>query len=513
VKRRLSTILVADMVGYSRAMREDEDGTAARFRSVLDDVVRPAIADNTGRIFKLTGDGILAEFDSVVHGVSAALTIQRSHGHEAVQFRIGVNSGDVLIDGSDVIGDGVNVAARLEGVAEPGGVCISDAVHELVRDRLNVTFSSGGSVELKNLGRPMRIWHWISSAEEQKDQSPDKLDKGNVVAAPISKPSIAVLPFANLSADEEQAVFADGMTEEITTGLSRIPWFFVIARPSAHVYKNSNLDPARIAQELNVTYLVVGSVRRAGARLRVSAQLIDASTGTQLWADRYDGNVEDIFDMQDDVTEAVVGAIAPEFLMSEVRRAQRKDVSQLDAWECVMRGRAHLWRMGREDSALAVEFFERAIAVSPDDAFGAGDLSIALLLQAYHHWTDDPAQAMAGMITMADKAVAADPSEPWGLVAQTIANIFAHRWDSILPSADRAVVVSPGFAPAIAMRGMGMLILGDTQNGLDEVQRARRLSPRDGMTGFFLMGLYWGYFTQGDYDQAQIGRASCRERV
>jgi len=286
--------------------------------------------------------------------VSAALTIQQSRGHDQVQFRIGVNSGDVLIDGSDIVGDGVNVAARLEGVAEPGGVCISDAVHELVRDRLNVSFSSGGSVELKNLGRPLRIWHWIAASDAQKDQYPDVPDKGEGIAAPISKPSIAVLPFANLSGDEEQEVFADGMTEEITTGLSRIPWFYVIARPSAHVYKNSSLDPTKIAQELNVTYLVVGSVRRAGSRLRVSAQLIDASTGTQLWADRYDGNVEDIFDMQDNVTEAVVGSIAPEFLMSEMRRAQRKDVTQLDAWECVMRGRAHLWRMSRKDSAIAV---------------------------------------------------------------------------------------------------------------------------------------------------------------
>lgn len=483
-------------------MREDEDGTAARFRSVLDEVVRPAVADNTGRIVKLTGDGILAEFDSVVHGVSAALTIQQSPGDGVIQFRIGVNSGDVLTDGSDIVGDGVNVAARLEGVAEPGGVCISDTVHELVRDRMNVRFSSGGSVELKNLGRPMRIWHWSASFAEQQPQSPNVPDRGEVVVAPISKPSISVLPFANLSGDDEQAVFADGMTEEITTGLSRIPWFYVIARPSAHVYKDSGLELTKIAQELNVTYLVVGSVRRAGSRLRVSAQLIDASTGTQLWADRYDGNVEDIFEMQDNVTEAVVGAIAPEFMMSEMRRAQRKDVTQLDAWECVMRGRSHLWRMSRKDSAIAVDFFERAIATSPDDAFGAGDLSIALLLQAYYDWTDDPAKALAGMITMADKAVAADPSEPWGLVAQTVANIFAHRWDLVLPSADRAVEVSPGFAPAIAMRGMGLILLGDHQYGIDEALRARRLSPRDGMTGFFLMCLFWGYFTLGDYDQA-----------
>ena len=500
MKRRLSTILVADMVGYSRAMRADEEGTAAAFRAVLEAVIEPAVADNGGRIVKLTGDGVLAEFDSVVLGVSAALSIQQSMQNEAIEFRIGVNSGDVLIDGQDILGDGVNVAARLEGAAQPGGVCISDAVHEQVRDRLNVDFTSGGAVDLKNLGRPLTVWHWQAGGVDPDRARAAENETGQPV--PIRKPSIAVLPFENLSTDEEQAVFADGMTEEITTALSRIPWFYVIARPSAAVYKDSDLGLSAIAHELHVTYLVVGSVRRGGARLRVSAQLIDARVDTQLWADRYDGNVEDIFDMQDEVTGAVVGAIAPEFLISEAQKAQRKDVSQLDAWECVMRGRALLWRMNREDLSGAIDLFQRAIAASPDNVFGAGDLVIALLLQSYYGWADNPEQVVGEMVTLADKAVEADPSEPWALVAKALASLFSHRWEAVLPAAERAVQVSPGFAPAIGVRGIGLVLLSQVQRGIDEVQRARRLSPRDGMNGFFLMVLFWGYFTLHDYDQA-----------
>jgi adenylate cyclase len=502
MKRRLSTVLLADMIGYSRHMRRDEDGTAAAFRTVLDGVFAPTIEENAGRIVKLTGDGILAEFDSVTRGVSAAIGMQTQLATQAnpdMAFRIGVNLGDVLVDGDDILGDGVNVAARLETAAKSGGICISDPVHEQVRDRLTVQFQSGGEVDLKNMGRPMQVWHWTPG-------TPNLATPGTSDVRPseagVTKPSIAVLPFDNMSSDADQEVFADGITEEITTALSRYPWFFVIPRPSAFAYKGRAQDLRQIASELNVTYVVVGAVRRAGSRLRVTAQLVDTESGTQLWADKYDGALEDIFDMQDQVAEAVVGAISPEFMRSEARRAGRKDATRLSAWENVMRGRAHLWRMSRADMIRAVEYFEKAIAVSPEDAFGSGDLAIALCLQAYYDWSDDPPATLARMVREADRAVAANPSEPWSLTASVLSNIFARRWEAAKPSAERALQASPGFPPAIAIHGMSQVMAGDLQSGIEQIERAARISPQDGMMGFWLMPLFFGYFAQEKYTRA-----------
>ncbi|MEN8198071.1 MAG: adenylate/guanylate cyclase domain-containing protein, partial [Pseudomonadota bacterium] len=355
MERRLAAILAADVVGYSRLVRADEEGTIEALKRLRTELIDPKIAEHRGRTVKLMGDGILVEFPSVVDAVRAAAQVQQAMAgyngdrveDDRIRFRIGVNLGDVVIDGNDIHGDGVNIAARLEGLAAPGGICISGAVHEQVRDRVDLAFEDMGDCKVKNIDRPIRAWRWSAEASPPAHAAP----VSSTPPALPDKPSIAVLPFDNMSNDPDQDFFADGMAEDIITALSRMPWFFVIARNSSFTYKGRAVDVTQVSTELGVRYVLEGSVRKAGNRLRITAQLIDATTGKHVWAERYDRDVLDIFDVQDEVTQAIVSAVAPEFLATEAKRVRRKDPAQLDAWECVMRGRAHLWKQGCEDAA------------------------------------------------------------------------------------------------------------------------------------------------------------------
>jgi adenylate cyclase len=305
-----------------------------------------------------------------------------------------------------------------------------------------------------------------------------------------------------MSDDPDQEFFADGMSEDIITALSRMPWFFVIARNSTFAYKGRSIDVKQVAAELGVKYLLEGSVRRAANRLRVNAQLIDATTGNHVWAQRYDRELEDIFAVQDELTDAIVGAIAPEFLSSEARRAKQKAPSQLDAWECVMRGRAHLWKLGRDDAAQARELFERAISLVPSGEFGTSDLALVHFLEAYYRWSDSPAQSLKLMIEVAERAVAIDGSDPWALTILSWAHIVSHHWDEVLPTVEKAIEVSPSFAPAIGIKGAELALLGKPEQSIEKISEAIRLSPRDGMMVFWLMGLFWAYQALERYDDA-----------
>ncbi len=504
--RRLAAILAADVVGYSRLMGMDEAGTLERLKSLHRTLVAPGIKDHGGRVVKLMGDGLLAEFTSVVaavecaHGIQLAMASREPDAgvEHRLLLRIGVNLGDIIIDGHDIYGDGVNVAARLEALAEPGGLVVSEAVHQQVQDRLDIVFRDFGEHELKNIRRSVRLWTWQpndAAASVEGVLSPTLL-------APPDKPSIAVLPFQNLSGDADQDFFADGMAEDIITELSRMPWFFVIARNSSFSYKGRAVDVKRVARELGVKYVLEGSVRSAGARLRITAQLIDASTGQHVWAERYDRQVTDIFDVQDEVNQSIVGTIAPEFLSFEAKRARRKDPAKLDAWECVMRGRAHLWKLSREEAAEAKVLFQRAVELAPRGEFGAGDLALIHFLEAYYRWSDTPERSLDYMVETAERAVAADDHDPWALTVLAWANIVAHRWDASLSVIDRAVVLSPNFASAIGIRGAILALQGEPEAGIDEIGRAIRLSPRDGMMVFWLMGLFWAYFSMARYEEA-----------
>ena len=334
-QRRLAAILVADVVGYSKLMGSDEAGTLAQLEALRTEIIEPQIAKHAGRLFKSVGDGFLIEFASAVQAVSCAKAIQEANDLGRLPLRIGIHVGDVVVQGDDLMGDGVNVAARIEGIADPGGIAITRAVHEQVRDKLDLGFMDKGEIELKNIQRPVQVFV-IGGA---------KVD-GQATALPLpDKPSIAVLPFQNMSGDPEQEYFADGMVEDIITALSRIPSLFVIARNSSFAYKGKAIDIRQVGRELGVRYVLEGSVRKAGNRLRITGQLVEAETGLHLWADKFDSVLEDVFDLQDRVTMAVAGAIEPSVTQAEIRRANRKPTENLQAYD---------WLVARARRATAV---------------------------------------------------------------------------------------------------------------------------------------------------------------
>jgi adenylate cyclase len=514
-QRRLAAILAADVVGYSKHMQTDEVGTLARLKLLRRELIDPQIEAHGGRIVKLMGDGMLIEFPSLVDAAECAVAVQQGvAGANASQteahrlaFRVGLNLGDVIIDGDDIHGDGVNVAARLEGLAETGGICISDDAYRQVRGKIEAEFVDGGAQPVKNIAEPVRVWHW---APGQTDTPSAEAAAAEPLALP-DKPSIAVLPFDNMSGDPDQEFFADGMAEDIITALSRMPWFFVIARNSSFTYKGQAVDVKDVAADLGVQYVLEGSVRRGGDRLRITAQLIDALSGNHVWAERYDRQIADIFDVQDEVTQAIVGAIAPEFLAVEAKRARRKDAGKLDAWECVMRGRAHLWKFGREDAAEARKLFERAIELAPSGEFGASDLALVHFLESYYRWSDSPAQSFEAMIASAEQAVAADDHDPWALTILAWAKIFARRWEEARTSIDRAVALSPNFAPAVGFKGGILALLGEIEESLTWFDEARRLSPRDTIMGTWMMGEFWAHYALESYEHAlRIADAALR---
>jgi len=370
VERRLAAILGFDVAGYSRLMGEDEEGTLAALRAVRRELADPKIAEHRGRIVKTTGDGLLAEFASVVDAVRCAVEVQRemiarnaaTSGERRIEFRMGVNVGDIIIEDGDIFGDGVNIAARLEALAEPGGICLSAAAHEQVRDRLDLAFDDLGEQQVKNITRPV-LTYAVALGGSSRGALP--------VAAPLplpDKPSLAVLPFQNLTGDADQEYFVDGMVEEITTAIARLPWLFVIARSSAFTYKGKPVDVKQVAQELGVRYVLEGSVRKAGNRVRITGQLIDTTTGAHIWADRFDGALDDIFELQDQVASSVAGAIEPKLRQSEIDRAGRKPTANLTAYDLYLRALAQSYRFTEEGFAEAVVLARQALAIDPSYA-------------------------------------------------------------------------------------------------------------------------------------------------
>jgi TolB-like protein len=510
VERRLAAILAADMVGYSRLMEADEAGTIARQKAHRAELIDPQVAEHGGRIVKTTGDGLLVEFASVVDAVACAAAVQQAMAEREadvaeerrIRYRVGINVGDIVIDGDDILGDGVNLAARLEGLAEPGGICVSANVYDQVRNKTDLAFDDMGAQTVKNIAEPVRAY--AVSLED---------DGGGVDthSAPLErpeKPSIAVLPFDNMSGDPEQEYFSDGISEDIITSLSRMPWFFVIARNSTFTYKGQAHDIKRVARELGVHYVLEGSVRKGGNRVRITAQLIDATTGKHVWAQRYDRDLEDIFAVQDEVTEQIVSAVAPEFLSFEARRAQSKDPAHLDAWDCVMRGRWHLWQIGRENLAEARRYFEQALELMPGGEFGASDLTSVHLWEFLYGWNKMPAESLEAMAKYAKLAVAANDHDPWALSNLAWANLFRRQWDDALAPAERAIELNPSFAPALAAKGLVLdLAHGRTEDGIADILAAMRLSPRDVMTPMWLAALGIAYFNAERYeDSAETAR-------
>ena len=360
-QRRLAAILVADVVGYSKLVGGDETGTLAKLAAMKRDLIEPTIGRHSGRLFKAVGDGFLVEFASAVQAVACAVEIQKLN--PTLALRIGVHLGDVVVQGDDLMGDGVNIAARIEGVAEAAGVAISRQVHDQVRDKLDLCFEDKGEVTLKNLARPVHVFA-VAGRRAEPQATP-------VLALP-DKPSIAVLPFQNMSGDPEQEYFADGVVEDVITALSRFKSLFVIARNSSFTYKGRAVDIKQVGRELGVRYVLEGSVRKAGGRVRITGQLIDAGTGAHLWADRFEGAMEDVFNLQDEVTEKVIAAIGPGVERAEIERAHRKPTADLSAYDCYLRASA-LWWLGRRDSSdEARRLLRRALEIDPGHSSAMG---------------------------------------------------------------------------------------------------------------------------------------------
>ncbi|HEY8871469.1 MAG TPA: adenylate/guanylate cyclase domain-containing protein [Stellaceae bacterium] len=486
VERRLAAILAADVVGYSRLMGANEEATLAEMKRHLRELVDPKITEHRGRIVKTTGDGILVEFASVVDAVRCAVDVQREMAdrnigvpaERRIEFRIGLNVGDIIIDGTDIYGDGVNVAARLEALAEPGGICISRVVRDQVRDKLDFSFEDMGEQQVKNIARPVRA-HRVLLGPTVVEPSVAAAAASPAARALQQKPSIAVLPFANMSGDAEQEYFSEGITEDIITNLSRNRAFFVISRSTSFTYKGPAVDVAKIARELGVRYLLEGSVRRAGNRVRITAQLIDAETGHHLWADRYDRELADVFAVQDEIAQTITGELAPGIIAAEMQHARHKDPSQLDAWDRTMRAHWHIRRFTREDMAEARRLLGEATELDPANAMAFGDLSLANHFEAVFGWGEDPAESFAACGEAARRAVAIDDGDANAHSVLAMYDFFQGRHEEARRRLRRALDLDPNSVFARGYLGVCHGFVGDYDAALPVLEEAIRLSPRD----------------------------------
>lgn len=508
VERKLAAIFAGDVAGYSKLMGVDEEGTLRQLKTHRKELVDPKIAEHRGHIVKTTGDGILVEFVSVVDAVRCAVDIQRGMvernvdvpADRRIEFRIGINVGDIISDDNDIYGDGVNVAARLEALAEPGGICVSRNVHDQVRDKLSFGFEDLGEQSIKNIARPIGV-HRVSLAESVTDTTVKTTTSALELAA-SQRPSIAVLPFANMSGDPEQEYFADGIAEDIITGLSRLHWFFVIARNSSFSYKGKAVDVKRIARELGVRYVLEGSVRKAGNRVRITAQLIDASTGNHLWADRYDGDLTDIFELQDEITKKVVAAIEPRLLEAEAIRSQNRTSENLGAWDLVMQANSLLWRLTKADNDAAVAMLRKATDRYPDYAPAHSMLAFALLFRAIPAGGASRNRYVKDAITLAARAAELDDNDPWAHLALGYANFLMRRTDEAVEEFQRALDINPNFAAAHGYLGSALAFNGQSDEAIPHSEQALRLSPHDTQNAIFNVGLAAAHYLAGRYAEA-----------
>ena len=443
-QRRLAVILVADVVGYSKLVGSDEPGTLAKLAALRRDLIDPIIGKHSGRLFKAVGDGFLVEFASAVQAVTCAVEIQNAG--PPLPLRIGIHLGDVVVQGDDLMGDGVNVAARIESVADAGGIAISRQVRDQVRDKLDVELIDKGEVELKNIARPVRIFMVAGGTSRQAP-----------VAAPIlalpDKPSIAVLPFQNMSGDPEQEYFTDGMVEDIITALSRFKSLFVIARNSSFTYKGKAVDVRQVGRELGVRYVLEGSVRKAANRLRISGQLVDAATGGHLWADHFDGVLEDVFELQDRLTSSVVGAIAPKLEQAETERAMHKPTESLDAYDCYLRAVLSDYKASRElnkeASEEALRLSYRAIELDPEYSSAYGIAAFCYYTRFHHRWMADRPHELAEAQRLARRVIDLGHDDALALGRSGIALAWlADDLDTGRALIDRALALNPNLEQA-----------------------------------------------------------------
>lgn len=514
VERRLAAVLAADVAGYSRLMGADEEGTLARLKAVRKALVDPALASHRGRIVKTTGDGMLVEFASAVDAARCSVDIQRAMAAQnadvpqdiRIEFRIGVHVGDIIIDDNDIFGDGVNIAARLEGIAEPGGVCMSDDAYRQIRGKVDIACDDLGPQSLKNIAEPMRAWRLRLGGEIVAKAQPG-LPAGQAPALTLpDKPSIAALPFQNMSGDPEQEFFADGMVEDIITALSRFKSLFVIARNSSFTYKGKAVDIKQVGRELGVRYVLEGSVRKAASRVRITGQLIDAATGAHLWADRFDGALEDIFELQDKVAQQVVGAIAPELDRAEIERARRRPTGNVDAVTEHYRGLPHIhWPTGAENNDAALQHFTNAIALDPSFPPAYGGAAGCLALRRMNGWPHDIAEDDALLLRLAERVKELNTDDAYTLSAIGI-SLFHNKvdCDAGIELVDQAILSNPNFAFAYQSRGYLQAWDGKSDTAIADFEHTMRLSPRDPWTFNSLIGIAFAHFNARRYADAAV---------
>ena len=516
IQRRLAAILAADVAGYSRLMGVDEVGTLAALKALRREIIDPAIAEYGGRIVKTTGDGILAEFASAVHAVNWAMAVQDKMAEhdgglaQRILLRIGINVGDVIIDGDDIFGDGVNVAARVENECEPGGLCLSGSAFEQVRGKTDFAFVDLGQRTLKNIARPMRLHAVRTAPHPASADSSSEAHKGLPL---FDRAAIAVLPFTNMTGDPGQEYFADGISEDIITAFSKLHSFSVIARNSSFIYKGKSVHMKQIAEELGVGYVVEGSVRRAGDRVRITAQLNDTATGSHLWAERYDRQLADVFAVQDEITQAVVAAIEPRLYAAENFRASRKPPDSMDAWELLMRALSHYWRVTREDNVVAQALLEKAVALDPNYGRALGVLAVSHTFCAHMGWQD-----MATAAPIAERAalaaIAADSEDPWAHLALSSVHLFDRRFDDSLAAVETPLRLNPSFSTAHSHYGLTLSYCGRWEEGALAVERALRLSPGDPFSAAYYGVAAYAQFVGRNYEEAmRLARQGIRERA
>lgn len=504
MKRRLAAILEADIVGFSRLTSTDEADTHARVTELQRSFIEPLVASHGGRVVKTMGDGYLCEFASAVDAVRCAIAWQegitdRQAGEpeeRRLRFRIGINVGDVIVEADDVFGDGVNLAARLEAIAEPGGIFVSDDAFRQVRGKVEASFEDAGVRELKNIPDPVRVYRVVTPGAGDPGRPEPKRSLN-----PPDIPSIAVVPFVNQSGDPAQEYFSDGVTEDIITALSRIRWFFVISRSSTVAYRGA-ADPQTVARELGVRYVITGSVRRAAERIRVTAALIDGADGRQLWARRYDRALEDIFDVQDDITETILGEIEPELGKAERRRARSKKPDSLDAWDLYLRGMSRLYQVTPDALAEARTLFERAIDVDP----GLGPAYSGLAETDYHEvvygYAESNAVNRARAIEPARRAVALDPDDAGAHATLGRIHYLRREHDDAILELETALTVNPSLALAEYGIGAALVFSGRADEAPPHLHRAIRLSPHDPNMGSFLVRLADAAYLTGAFEDA-----------